>query len=133
MRTAKPLPPCLRSLLALVGLRRLALRRGRRRRTRQLGKLASAHALHELLHFFAALEQAVDLLARCARAARAPLPPRAVDPLRQRALLRRHREDDRLDARELRLVDLVEPLELLAEAGNELHEPADRAHALDHP
>src|SRR5689334_23520430 len=63
MRTAKSLPPCLRSLLAFVGLRRLALPRLRRRgRARQLRKLASAHALHELLHLLAALEQPVDLL-----------------------------------------------------------------------
>src|SRR5689334_15464339 len=82
MRTAKPLPPCLRSLLAFVGLRRLALRRGRRRCAGQLGKLAFAHALHELLHFLAALEQAVDLLDGRARAARDPLPARPVDHLR---------------------------------------------------
>ena len=36
-----------------------------------------------------------------------------------RALLRRHREHDRLDARELLLVD-VQALELLAQAGDEL-------------
>src|SRR5205814_1292324 len=73
MRTAKPLPPCLRSLLAFVGLRRLALllrRRLWRGRPRQLGKLAFAHALHELLHLLAALEQPVDLLDGCARPAR---------------------------------------------------------------
>src|SRR5262245_16647559 len=133
MRTAKPLPPCLRSLLAFVGLRRLAPRRGRRGRARQLGKLASAHTLHELLHLLAALEQAVDLFDGRARPLRDALPARAVDHLRQGALLRRHREDDRLDAGELLLVDLVEPLELLAEAGNQLHEPADRAHPPDHP
>src|SRR5205823_9929763 len=62
IRTAKSLPPCLRSLLALVGLRRLPLRlllRG----PRQLGELPLAHALHQLFHLLAAFEQAVYLLA----------------------------------------------------------------------
>src|SRR5438477_2384263 len=112
IRTAKSLPPCLRSLLALVGFRRLSLRLllgG----TGQLGELALAHALHQLFHLLASLEQAVDLLDARARAARDPLAPRPVDHLRERTLLRRHREDDRLDPRELLLVDVVESLELL--------------------
>src|SRR4029077_2558881 len=134
IRTAKPLPPCLRSLLAFVGFRRLALwRLRRRRRPRQLGKLALAHALHELLHLLARLEQPVDLLDGRARAVRDPLPSRPVDHLRKRALLQRHREDDRLDPRELLLVDLVDAFELLAHPWDQLHQAADRAHAADHP
>src|SRR5438874_5334215 len=132
IRTANSLPPCLRSLLALVGLRRLPLRlllRG----AGQLGKLALAHALHQLFHLLASLEQTVDLFDAGARTARDPLAPRSVDQLRQRALLRGHREDDRLDARELLLVDVVEPFELLAESRDQLHQPADRTHAPDHP
>src|SRR6476659_8850247 len=132
IRTAKWLPPCLRSLLAFVGLRRLALRR-RRRGSGELRKLALAHALHELLHLLAPLEQTIDLLDARARALGDALSARAVDHLRQRTLLRRHREDDPLDPGELLLVDLVDAFELLAHPGDELHEPADRAHAPDHP
>src|SRR5919206_2698917 len=69
MRTAKPLPPCLRSLLPFVGLRCLALRL-LLRDAGQVRKLPSAHALHELLHLLAPLEQPVDLLDGRARAAR---------------------------------------------------------------
>src|SRR5438552_2503573 len=130
IRTAKSLPPCLRSLLAFVGLRRFALRllRG----AGQLGELPSADALHQLFHLLASFEQAVDLFDAGAGSTRDALTARPVDHLRQRALLGRHREDDRLDARELLLVDVVEALELLAEPGNELDEPSDRAHAPDH-
>src|SRR3954468_22668357 len=133
IRTANWLPPCLRSLFAFVGLRRLALRRRRRCCTGQLRKLALAHAFHELLHLLAALEQAVDLLDGRARPLRDALAARAVDHLRQRTLLRRHREDDPLDTGELLLVDLVDAFELLPHPRDQLHEPADRAHAPDHP
>src|SRR5437588_11283937 len=132
MRTAKPLPPCLRSLLALVGLRRLPLRL-LLRRYRQLRKLPSAHPLHQLFHLLAALEETVHLFDGRARPACDALPPRPVDQLRQRTLRGTHRQDDRLDARELLLVDLVDALELLAQPRDQLHEPADRAHAADHP
>src|ERR671936_533583 len=117
--TAKPLPPCLRSLLALVGLRRFPLRL-LLRYPGQLGQLAPAHALHQLLHLFAPFEQPVDLFDARAGAARDALPPRAVDHARERTLLGRHRQDDRLDARELRLVDLIDPLELLPEPRDQL-------------
>src|SRR2546423_2527031 len=92
MRTAKPLPPCLGSLLAFVGFRRLALCRLRRRRgTRQLWKLAAAHALHELLHLLAAFEQAVRLFDPPARGPpETPAPP-AVDHLPHRTLPPWHR------------------------------------------
>src|SRR2546423_5763624 len=105
MRTAKPLPPCLGSLLAFVGFRRLALRRLRRRRgTRQLWKLAAAHALHELLHLLAAFEQAGDLFHPPAPAARETPSPRALDPPPPRTPLRGPRQGDRLDPRELPLL-----------------------------
>src|SRR5439155_2327491 len=131
MRTAKPSPPCLRSLLALVGLRRLPARlllrggsaaRGERA---QIGNLPLAHPLHELLHLLARIHQAIDFLDGGAGPLGDPLPPRAVDHARKRALLRRHREDDRLDAAELLLVDLVEPLELLAQPRDQLQDALD--------
>ena len=64
--------------------------------------------------------------------ARDPLPPGAVDHVRDAPLVRRHREDDRLDLRELAVVDLVEPLELLAEAGDHLQHALERAHPAQH-
>src|SRR5438093_10570146 len=112
IRTAKSLPPCLRSLLAFVGLRRFPLRlllRG----ARQLGELPLAHALHQLFHLLASLEQSVDLLDAGARAARDPLPPRSVDHLRQLALLGRHRVVDRLDSSNLLIIDVVQYFESL--------------------
>ena len=51
-----------------------------------------------------------------------PQPPLAVDHDRLRALQRRHREHDRLDAPELPLVD-VDVAELLAEARDHLQDP----------
>src|SRR5690242_9540102 len=123
MRTAKPLPPCLRSLLALVGLGRLPLRL-LLREPREIRQLAAAHPLHQLLHLLAPFEQTVDLLDARSRPGRDALAPRAVDHLRQRPLLRRHRQDDRLDTRELLLVDLVDAVELLAEPRDQLDKPA---------
>ncbi len=46
--------------------------------------------------------------------------------------MRRHREDDRLDAAELLLVHLVEPFELLAHARNHLQHALERPHAAQH-
>src|SRR5438876_1565502 len=123
--TANDLPPC--SLLALglllLGcgacgpiLPRLA---GERR------ELALSELLHHLRHLLAGLEQTVDLLDARAAALRDPLPPRAVDHVREAPLLRGHREHDRLDSRELAIVDLVEPLELAAEARDQLQHSLD--------
>src|SRR6266540_7101895 len=138
IRTAKPLPPCLRSLLALVGLGRLAaalLLRGFRLSAKraEIGQLPLAHALHELLHLLARLHQAVDLLDGRARPAGDAFAPRAVDHARKRTLLRRHREDHRLDATELFFIHLVEAVELLAQPRDELQQALDRPHAADHP
>src|SRR5712691_5662184 len=139
MRTAKPLPPCLRSLLPFVGFCRLAARLLLSRSSTlpgeraQVGHLALAHPLHQLLHLPPCVEESVDLLDARARAARDALAPRSVDHARQAALLRRHRQDDRLDATELLLVDLLHAVELLAESGNELQQALDRPHAAQHP
>ena len=70
------------------------------------GHLALPHLLHHLLHHLARLEQLVDLLHGRARAARDPLAAVAVDHVRDRALARRHREHDRLDALQPALVDV---------------------------
>src|SRR6266540_602047 len=118
MRTAIS-PPCLASFLPLVGFCRLAACRPGRLCRRLAGEraeirhLALAHPLHQLLHLFARIHEPVDLLDGCARAVGDSKAPRSVDDLRQGALLRSHREDDRLDAAELLLVDLVEALHLL--------------------
>ena len=52
--------------------------------------------------------------------------------MRDAPLVRRHREDDRLDVLELALVHLVEPFELLAEAGDHLEDALERPHAAKH-
>src|SRR6476620_8673027 len=76
MRTAKRLPPRLLSLLAFVGFCRFSLPRLRDSRLRLPGErpeirhLALAHALHELLHLFACVHQAVHFLHRRAGSVR---------------------------------------------------------------
>src|SRR3954470_2710026 len=70
MRTAKRLPPRLLSLLAFVGFCRFSLpglRRGDRRlsgQSTEIGHLAFAHALHELLHLLSRVHQTVHFLHR---------------------------------------------------------------------
>src|SRR5204862_3686450 len=134
--TANLLPPGLLLLafaLRLSGRGRAgAVRRARCRQSWQGRHLPAAHLLHQLRHLLASLEQLVDLLDLGAAPAGDPLPARAVDQVRQRPLARRHREDDPLDTRELLLVDLVEALELVAEAGNQLHDALERAHSAEH-
>src|SRR5829696_9946773 len=73
--------------------------------------------LHHLLHLLAGGHELVDLLDGHARPGRDALAARAVDEVRQPALLGRHRQDDRLDTRELALVDL-HVLQLAAEPGD---------------
>src|SRR3712207_4347467 len=82
------------------------------------GRLATAHqlaevrhlalreALHELAHLAELLDELVDLLDRGAGAVGDAGAAAALDDVRPAALLRRHRQDDRLDAVELLLVDL---------------------------
>src|SRR5438034_3204909 len=138
MRTAKRLPPRFLSLLAFVGFCRFSLSRlrsSRRRLSRQgaeIRHLAFAHALHELLHLFARIHQPVHFLDRGARSVRDATAPRAVDHLRQPSLRRPHRQDDRLYAAQLLLVDLVHPLELLPEARDHLQHSLNRSHAAQH-
>src|SRR2546430_14086486 len=103
MRTAKPSPPALLSFLLLVGFCRFSLaglRSGGLRLSRQraeIGHLALAHALHQLLPLFAGLHQAIYLLELHTRAARDSLATRAVDHPRPGTPLRRHREGHGLD------------------------------------
>src|SRR5215212_5787209 len=72
----------------------------------QIRHLAGREPLHQLAHLRELLDELVDLLDRRAGALGDPQPPRALDQLGPAALLRGHREDDRLDAVELLLVDL---------------------------
>src|SRR5512133_864090 len=134
--TAKPLPPGLLLLSFALGLsgrgRADTVRRARCRQSWQRRHLSAAHLLHQLRHLLASLEQLVDLLDIRAAPARDPLPARTVDQMRQSPLSRRHREDDPLDAPELLLVDLVEALELVAEAGNQFHDALQRPHSAQH-
>src|SRR3954454_24299091 len=71
-----------------------------------VGHLAAAHLPHELAHLIELLDELIDLLDARARALGDAQPPRALDELRAPALLGRHRQDDRLNAVELALVDL---------------------------
>ena len=63
--------------------------------------------------------------------ARDPLAARAVDSMRETALARRHRQDDRLDAGQLALVDL-EPLQLVADTRDHREHALQRAHLAQH-
>src|SRR5436190_11289149 len=134
--TAKPLPPGLLLLSFALGLsgrgRAGTVRRSRRRQSWQGRHLPAAHLLHQLRHLLARLEQLVDLLDFGAAPSGDPLPPGAVDQVRPRALARRHREDDPLHTRELLLVDLVEAFQLVAEAGDQLHDALKRPHSAQH-
>src|SRR5215204_5902669 len=96
------------------------------------GHLALPHLLHHLLHLLPSREQLVHLLDVGAAACGDPLPPRPVDQVRHPALLRRHREHDRLHPRELALVH-VEPLQLVPEARNHPEDALERAHLPQHP
>src|SRR3954451_6703939 len=97
-----------------------------------LRHLARSDHLHHLRHLLPRLDQLIDLLDGGARAGGDPLAARGVDDVRDAPLVRCHREDDRLDPLELALVDLVEALELVAEAGDHLEDALERPHAADH-
>src|SRR3954451_11317041 len=99
-----------------VSLSRTAMRsfRASKRRRRLAGlpherpevrHLAASDLAHELAHLVELLHELVDRLDARARALRDPQPSRALDELRAPALLGGHRQDDRLDAVELALVD----------------------------
>src|SRR5688572_7695515 len=91
------------------------------------GHLPLLQLLHDLLHLAELLDQLVDGLHRGPGAARDPPAARAVDDRRVRALLGRHRGDDRLEAVDLPFVD-VQRAELLADPGEHLQDPPERAH-----
>src|SRR5215211_3430407 len=95
------------------------------------GDLSPLQLLHHLLHLLARPKKLVDVLGRRPRAARNPAAACAVDDAGKPALLRRHREHDRLDARELPLVD-VDTVELGADPRDELQDSLERARLLDH-
>src|SRR5882757_957705 len=81
--------------------RRHAVRHGRDAARREL--------LHQFTHLAVLLEHLVDLLHARPGARGDPFAARAVDHGGLATLLRRHREDDRLDTVELALVDLRIP------------------------
>src|SRR3954469_15132914 len=64
----------------------------------EVGHLALLQPAHELAHLAELLDQLVDLLHRRAGAVGDTRPAPALDDVRPPALLRRHRQDDRLDA-----------------------------------
>src|SRR6476620_6780084 len=68
--------------------------------------LALLDPAHQLAHLVELLDELVDLLDGHARALGDAQPARALDQLRPAPLLRRHRENDRLDAIHLLLVDV---------------------------
>src|SRR4051812_104930 len=116
------LPPCGETRLLQRLLRGLA-REGRH--------LPPPQLLHHLLHLLARLEQLVHLLHRRARALRDAKAALTVDHDRRTALLRRHRQHDRLDAAQLVLVD-VDVAELVLHPGDHLQDPLQRAHPPQH-
>src|SRR5919199_1667743 len=117
-----------------VSLSRTAMRsfRASKRRRRlaglpherpEVGHLAAPDLAHQLAHLVELLDELVDLLDARPRPLRDAQPARALDELRPPPLLRRHRQDDRLDAVDLALVDL-HLRELLARQTGE--HPEDR-------
>src|SRR4051794_40382186 len=72
----------------------------------EAGHLAPAQLLHDLAHLAELLDELVDRLDVRAGPAGDAQAARSLDELGPAALLRRHRQDDRLDAVELALVDL---------------------------
>src|SRR5258706_6518864 len=78
----------------------------------QIWHTALRDLLHHLAHLLELLDQLLDGVHVGSRSLGDPQPARAVDHLGVAALLRGHREDDRLDVVELPLVDL-DPTKLL--------------------
>src|SRR4051795_11105845 len=127
-----------------VSLSRTAMRsfRASKRRRRLAGlpherpevrHLAAPELAHELAHLVELLDELVDLLDARPRALGDPKPPRALDELRAPALLRRHRQDDRLHAVELALVDLEVAHLVPAETREHPEDVGQRAHPADLP
>src|SRR3954447_17348786 len=122
-----------------VSLSRTAMRsfRASKRRRRLAGlpherpevrHLAAPNLAHQLAHLVELLHELVDLLDARARALRDPQPARALDQLGPPALLRRHRQHDRLDAVDLALVDLHLRQLLAREPGQHAEDRLEGAH-----
>src|SRR5919107_4481472 len=94
----------------------------------EVGHLAAPDLAHELAHLVELLDELVDLLDARARALRDAQPARALDELRPPALLGRHRQDDRLDAVDLALVDLHLRQLLAREARQHAEDRLQRPH-----
>src|SRR3954468_7717934 len=100
------------SFLPPTRVRRIATAIKRRRRLApahhgaEVGHLPLLEAAHHPAHLAELLDQLRDLLDGGARAVGDALAPPAVDDVGPAPLLLGHREDDRLDAVELPLVDL---------------------------
>src|SRR3954463_7916238 len=90
--------------------------------------LAAPDLAHQLAHLVELLDELVDLLGARPRALRDAKPARALDELGPPALLRRHRQDDRLDAVDLALVDLHLRQLLAREPGQHAEDRLQRPH-----
>src|SRR2546423_92126 len=95
-------------------------------------ELPLAHLLHQFLHLLPGGHQLVYLLHRRPAALGDSQPALTVDYVRHASLLRGHRKHDRLDTRQLAVVD-VDALELLPEAGYEREHALQWAHLAQHP
>src|SRR6476659_6812510 len=96
----------------------------------EIGHAAARNLLHDLAHLAELFDQLIDRRDVRPGPVGDPQPARALDQLRPPALLRRHRQDDRLDAVELTLVDL-EALHLRADAGQHPEQVRERPHLAD--
>src|SRR3954468_18809932 len=96
----------------------------------EIGHAAAGNLLHDLAHLAELLDELVDRRDVRPAAVGDPQPARSLDQLRPPALLRRHRQDDRLDAVELALVDL-QALHLGAHTGQHPEQVRQRAHLAD--
>src|SRR5688572_22705562 len=97
----------------------------------EVGHLPRRKALHHLAHLTELLDELVDLLDGGAGALGDPLPAPALDQLGPAALLGGHRQDDRLDAVELALVDLQLGELVPREARDHPQQRRERAHRAD--
>src|SRR4051812_11187129 len=101
------------------------------RELREVGHLALLDPLHQAPHLAELLDELVDLLHRRPGALGDPQAARALDDLGMRALVGRHREDDRLDAVELLLVDLHLRELVAGQARDHAQQARQRAHLAD--
>src|ERR671933_882649 len=122
-----------------VSLSRTAIRsfRASKRRRRlaglpherpEVGHLAAPDLAHQLAHLVELLHELVDLLDARPRPLRDAQPARALDELGAPALLRSHRQDDRLDAVDLALVDLHLRELLARQTGQHPEDRLQRSH-----